>query len=118
MFAREHHPNPWQRGHPFSYYWNILTSGKSFYVPKGIEPLQGHKESVKYEKIWQDRLDEDDARWAKQAELDAKVKDIKDESVIRTKAKTNAPLADPISSLAGARLLPYQQRLGGYCKVS
>lgn len=60
--------------------------------------------------------DEDDARWAKQAELDAKVKDISDESIIRTKAKANAPLVDPISSLAGSRLLPYQQRLGGYCK--
>ena len=105
MFQRENHPNPWRRGHPFSYYWNILISGQSFYSPKSIEPLEGHKEAVRYEKLWQDRLDEDNARWAKQAELDAKVKNISDESIIRTKAKANAPIADPISSLAGARLL-------------
>ena len=116
MFQREHHPSPWKRGHSFGYYWNILISGHSFYSPKTIEPLEGYKEAVKYEQLWQDRLDEDDARWAKQAELDARVKDISDESIIRTKAKANAPMADPISSLAGARLLPYQQRLGGYCK--
>lgn len=71
---------------------------------------------MKYEQSWQDRLDKDDARWAKQAELDEKVKDISDESIIRTNAKTNAPMADPTSSLAGARLLPYLQRIGGYCK--
>ena len=116
MFQRENHPNPWKRGHSFWYYWNILISGRSLYTPKTIEPLEGHKDAVKYDKIWQNRLEEDDARWAKQAELDAKVKDISDESIIRTKAKANAPLTDPISSLAGARLLPYQQRLGGYCK--
>jgi hypothetical protein len=56
MFQRENHPNPWRRGHPFSYYWQILISGKSFYVPKAIEPLEGHKEAAKLEKLWQDRL--------------------------------------------------------------
>jgi hypothetical protein len=116
MFQREHNPNPWKHGKSFSYYWNLLLHGRSMYVPRKIQPLDGHKETVKYEKLWQDRLDEDDARWVKQAELDAKVKDISDESIIRTKAKANAPLADPLSNLAGSWLLPYQQRLGGYCK--
>eukprot|EP00804_Cyclotella_cryptica_P025385 CCRYP_016517-RB/>CCRYP_016517-RB protein AED:0.00 eAED:0.00 QI:485/1/1/1/0/0/2/1112/991 len=116
MFRREMHPNPWRRGHPFSYYWNILIYGESMYVPKPIQPLEGYKETLKYEKIRQDRLDEDEARWAKQAELDAKVKNISDDSIIRTKAKANAPLTDPISSLAASYLLPYQQRLGRYCK--
>lgn len=117
MCQRESHPSPWHRGHSFYHYWNILLHGKSFHVPQEIRPLQGHKEALKYEKAWQDRLVEDDARWAKQAELDAKVKGISDDTVIRTKAKAkaNAPLVDPISAMAGARLLPYQQRLGRYC---
>eukprot|EP00956_Cyclotella_meneghiniana_P020727 scaffold36991_cov79-Cyclotella_meneghiniana.AAC.3 len=114
MFQQENHPNPWKRGHSFSYYASILMTGKSHHTPSIIEPLQGYKEAIKYEKMWKDRLAEDDARWAKAAELDAKVKNISDESIIRTKAKSNA-VADPISSLAGARLLPYQQRLSRYC---
>ena len=114
MFQRENHPNPWKRGHSFSYYASILMTGKSHHTASIIEPLEGYKEAIKYDKMWKDRLEEDDARWAKQAELDAKVKNISDESIIRTKAKSNA-VADPISSLAGARLLPYQQRLSRYC---
>jgi hypothetical protein len=49
--------------------------------------------------------------------LDAKIKTISDDAIIRTKtkAKANAALVDPISAVAGARLLPYQQRLAGYC---
>jgi hypothetical protein len=51
MFKRDANPNPWRRGHPFSYYWNVLVYGKSLYMPKAIQPLEGYKETLKYEKI-------------------------------------------------------------------
>ena len=51
----------------------------------------------------------------KQLELDANIKTTSDDAVIHTKAIANGALIDPISAVAGATLLPYQQRLSGYC---
>ena len=111
-------PNPWHRGHSFAHHWNVLTHGKSFHAAgKVIHPNQGQKEASKLESKWRQRLADADAEYAKQAELDAKIKTISDETIIRTKAKANGALVDPISAVAGAHLLPYQQRLSGYCNT-
>lgn len=119
MLHRVSHPNPWKCGHSFAYYWNILVYGQSSHEHRRIEvqPHEGHKEANDLEKKWRQRLADDDAKYAKQLDLDAKIKTISDDAIIRTKtkAKANAALVDPISAVAGARLLPYQQRLAGYC---
>lgn len=117
MLQRVTHPNPWHRGHSFARYWNLLTHGHSYREKKVIQinPLQGHKEASKLEAKWNQRLEDDDAKYAKQLELDAKIQSISDETVIRTKAKASGALVDPISAVAGAKLLPYQKRLNGYC---
>lgn len=116
MFRRESHPNPWHRGHSFSHHWSVLVNGKArSQKGKTIHPMQGHKEAKKLEAKWNQRIEDDDEQYAKQLELDAKIKSISDDAVIRTKAKANGALVDPIAAVAGAKLLPYQQRLGGYC---
>ena len=116
MLNRASHPNPWHRGHSFVTYFNILTRGKAFHATH-ISPLEGHKEATKLESQWKQRLDDDDAKYYKQLEDDAKIKSISDDAVIRTKTKAsaNTAIVDPISALVGAKLLPYQQRLGRYC---
>ena len=119
MLYRVSHPNPWRCGHSFAYYWNILVYGQSSQDNRRIEvqPYEGQKEANDLEEKWRQRLADDDAKYAKQLDLDAKIKTISDDAVIRTKAKAkaNAALVDPISAVAGARLLPYQQRLARYC---
>lgn len=119
MLHRVSHPNPWRCGHSFAYYWNILVYGQSSQDNRRIEvqPYEGQKEANDLEEKWRQRLADDDAKYAKQLDLDAKIKTISDDAVIRTKAKAkaNAALVDPISAVAGARLLPYQQRLARYC---
>ena len=119
MLHRVSHPNPWKCGHSFVYYWNILVYGKSSQEHRRIkvQPHEGHKEANDLEEKWIQRLADDDAKYARQLDLDAKIKTISDDAIIRTKAKAkaNAALVDPISAVAGARLLPYQQRLGRYC---
>ena len=120
MFANTvSHPNPWHRGgHSFARYWSILTCGGVQSSPTPIAPLEGHKETTRLETKWKKRLADDDAKWAQQYELDMKVKAISDDAIIRTKTKASATTAvvDPISAVAGAKLLPYQQRLSRYCK--
>ena len=117
MFNRTSHPNPWTRGHSFMKYWSILIGSGGLEATQ-INPLEGHKETTKLETKWKQRLADDDAKYYKQLELNAKVKAISDEATIRTKTKAsaNTALVDPLSALAGAKLLPYQQRLSGYCK--
>ncbi|KAL7554718.1 hypothetical protein ACHAWF_018241 [Thalassiosira exigua] len=112
---RVSHPNPWHRGHRFYHYWCVLTRGKSPNATVDIRPMQGHKEARKHEMMWKQRIADDDEKYAKQVELDAKIKTISDEARIRTKAQAKGALADPISAMAGAKLLPYQQILSGYC---
>ena len=116
MLHRVDHPNPWHRGHSFLTYFNILTRGQAYHATH-ISPLEGHKEATKLESKWKQRLDEDDAKYYKQLEQDEKLKSISDDAVIRTKSKAsaNTAIVDPVSALAGAKLLPYQQRLGRYC---
>lgn len=117
MLNRTAHPNPWTRGHSFMKYWSILIGSGGLEATQ-INPLEGHKETTKLETKWKQRLANDDVKYYKQLELDAKVKSISDEATIRTKTKAsaNTALVDPLSALAGAKLLPYQQRLSGYCK--
>lgn len=117
MFNRTAHPNPWTRGHSFMKYWSILIGSGGLEATQ-INPLEGHKETAKLETKWKQRLADDDAKYFKQLELNAKIKSISDEATIRTKTKAsaNTALVDPLSALAGAKLLPYQQRLSGYCK--
>jgi len=120
MLQSVSHPNPWHRGHSFAHYLNTLTHG---HAKKHIQinPLQGFKEASKLESKWKQRLADEDADYAKQLLLDAELKTISDDAVIRTKAKANGALngalVDPISAMAGTTLLPYQQRLSGYCNT-
>jgi hypothetical protein len=60
---------------------------------------------------WKQRLADDDAEYAKQLELDVEIKTITEGANVRTRMKAKSAMADPISALAGARLIPYQQRL-------
>lgn len=60
-------------------------------------------------------LRKENKQYEKQVELAQKLTDISNDTIIRTKAKANTALADPIAALAGARLLPYQQRLSRIC---
>jgi len=115
MFRRRNHPNPWQRGPSFGDYWNVLVHGRSMRVPKEIRPYENEAEARKYEKLYSDRLEEENKQYEKQVELAQKLADISNDTIIRTKAKANTALADPIAALAGARLLPYQQRLSRVC---
>ncbi|KAL9182512.1 hypothetical protein ACHAXT_013164 [Thalassiosira profunda] len=116
MLNRCSHPNPWLRGHGFAHHWNVLTQGSSYRTaPKEIQSMEGHKEASKLEASFKQRIRDEDDAYYKQVELDAKIKSISDEAVIRTKAQGNGALVDPISAVAGAKLLPYQQRLGRYC---
>ena len=119
MLLRVSHPNPWHRGHSFAHYWNIMVHGKSSHATNKrgvrIKPLQGHEEASRLMEKWEQRLADEDADYAKQLDLDAKIKTITDGANVRTRTKAKSAIADPISALAGARLLPYQQRLSGYC---
>lgn len=116
MLQRDSHPNPWHRGKSFGHHWHILLHGKSRNSATLIHPMQGHKDAEKMEAKWKQRIADEDEEYAKRLELDAKIKEISDDAVIRTKAKSNGALADPISAMVGPKLLPYQQRLSGYCK--
>ena len=144
MLNRCSHPNPWHNGHGFAHHWNVLTRSSYRTSPKEIRSMQGHKEASKLEAKFKQRIEDEDDAYYKQVELDAKIKSISDEAVIRTKANASNALVDPISAVAGkctsyahccclsqssnltrfgtalhsspgAKLLPYQQRLGRYC---
>ena len=115
MMHRQNHPNPWHRGHSFLYYWNVLVYGKSFAVPKPIPSFKHHTDTLRYEKFYTDRLEEDNAQYEKQVELSQKLLEISNDANICTKVKANSPLVDPISAVVGTRLLPYQQRLSEIC---
>ena len=117
MTQRTNHPSPWHRGHSFAYYMHILIHGKPHAAEKGvrIKSNQGQEEHSKLEEVWKQRLADEDADYAKQVDLDAKIKTITDGANVRTRTKAKLAIVDPISALAGARLLPYQQRLAGYC---
>ena len=60
---------------------------------------------------WKQRLADEDAEYAKQLELDVEIKTITEGANVRTRMKAKSAMADPISALARARLIPYQQRL-------
>ena len=115
MLQRASSPNPWQKGHSFSHHFNVHTRGESLTSPRVIHPYQGQKEYQKLESKWKQRIDDDDAQYAKEAELTAKIKSISDDTVIRTKAKKNN-IFDPISAVGfDKKMLPWQQWLSGYC---
>ena len=86
------------------------------FLTRIIENLQeGSKEALRLEEAWRKRIADDDANYSKQALLDAKVEAIQKSAVIRTRTKAKNLMEDPVSSLAGNKLLPYQQRLSRYC---
>lgn len=114
MLQRASNPNPWKGGHSFAHHFSVLTRGESLTSGQVIHPNQGYREAQKLEAKWRQRIVDDDAQYAKQAELTAKIKSVSDDAIIRTKAKGNNTF-DPISAVAGAKLLPYQQMLSRYC---
>ena len=115
MLNKQTHPNPWRRGHSFTEHFAVLLGGRSGHRPREIEPYQGCKEALKLEEAWRKRIADDDANYSKQARQAAKVEAIQSEAVIKTRTKAKNLMEDPVSSLAGNKLLPYQQRLSRYC---
>mmetsp|Transcript_8253 Transcript_8253/g.17758 ORF Transcript_8253/g.17758 Transcript_8253/m.17758 type:complete len:1105 (-) Transcript_8253:213-3527(-) len=115
MLNKQAHPSPWRRGHSLAEYLAVLLDSASGHRPREIEPYEGSKEALKLEEAWKKRIADDDANYSKQALLDAKVEAIQSEAVIRTRTKAKNLIEDPVSSLAGNKLLPYQQRLSRYC---
>ena len=127
MLRKATDPNPWRRGRSMAHHFNVLTHGRhdargggggggGRKAGKTIAPNEGLKEYTKKEARWKQKVADWEAAVAKNAELTAKIKEVSDEAVIRTKGTTNSALVDPISAVAGAKLLPYQQWLGGYCQ--
>ena len=114
LMQRNNHPNPWKRGHSFLHYWNILVHGDSLHSPKEIRPMDGYKESVKYERRWTDRMDNDNKQYAKQADLYARLQEVNDDSNIRTKSKSKLKGA-LLDQILAPKLLWYQQWLSSIC---
>mmetsp|Transcript_6803 Transcript_6803/g.9990 ORF Transcript_6803/g.9990 Transcript_6803/m.9990 type:complete len:1147 (-) Transcript_6803:2430-5870(-) len=115
LMQRNNHPNPWKRGHSLLHYWNILVHGESLDdSPKEIKPMEGYKESVKYEKRWTDRMNEDNRQYARQADLYARLQEVEDDSNIRTKSKSKLKGA-LIDQILAPKLLYYQQWLSSIC---
>merc|ERR1719263_2629948 len=115
MLNKQAHPSPWRRGHSFTEYLAVLLDSGASHRPREIEPFEGSKEALRLEEAWRKRITDDDANYSKQALLDAKVEAIQKSAVIRTRTKAKNLMEDPVSSLAGNKLLPYQQRLSRYC---
>jgi hypothetical protein len=115
LMQRNNHPNPWRRGHSFLHYWNIFVHGESLEdTPREIKPMEGYNEYVKYEKRWTNRLNEDDKQYARQADLDARLQEVNDESNIRTKSKSKLKFT-LVDQLLAPKLLYYQQWLSSIC---
>lgn len=114
LMQRNNHPNPWRRGHSLLHYWNIFVHGESHDIPNAIRPMEGFKESVKYEKRWTDRMNEDNKQYARQADLDARLQQVCDETNIRTKSKSKLRGA-LIDKILEPKLLWYQQWLSQVC---
>ncbi|KAL7438824.1 hypothetical protein ACHAXM_006457 [Skeletonema potamos] len=115
LMQRNNHPNPWKRGHSFLHYWNILVHGESLDgIPEEIQPMENYKETVKYEKRWTDRMNEDDKQYAKQADLYARIQQVTDETNIRTKSKSKLKGA-LIDQILAPKLLWYQTWLSSIC---
>ena len=72
--SRIHHPSPWFRTMPFSYYMSLLIFGKSFLPTENIKSMDCEKETLKYEANWENRIKTDldaiNKRWYLQLEMD------------------------------------------------
>jgi C2 domain len=106
---RMQHPSPWHRCQPLRYYFNILRTGKSPRLVRSIKVNQGAKESEKYEKEWERRLEQDTMLAAKQYEMQQEIASIGDESI-----HTKVPLGIPLDMIV--RLTRYQGIVGRMCK--
>jgi hypothetical protein len=111
--SRMHHPNPWHRTMPFSYYLSLAILGKANSPQVEIKPMEFDEQSTKYEINWQTRIETDlnavNKRWELQLEMDK----IGNEN-LETQEKIRKVSADPVAiameSLA-SRLGPMQRRL-------
>ena len=113
MAHRRHHPSPWQRVKPFSYYLSILISGKSFITAPTIKEGDGHVETLKLNANWKNRIETDaDAIW-KKWELDQELEKVAKQIVHTQEKKAYETPVDLMLAPFESYIYPQQVRLRG-----
>ena len=113
MAHRRHHPSPWQRVKPFSYFLSILLSGRSFITSPLIEEGTGHEETLILNANWKNRIETDiDAVW-KKWELDQELEKVAKQIVHTQEKKVIGTPVDLLLAPLESYILPQQVKLQG-----